>query len=271
MFLKKIPPLFLLGLFSASSFAQWNPTPGWQDSYGVDGQCYCNSTGSNAYDHNLDQKTANTPEGVKSVPQICADIKSALGSGPTSGRIPYNDIQCGHGPANDAPDEAGCPGRVDIGSAGCDVKGPTWNLERVYGNDDNNTNSVALDRSDWVIYASRRASITYRAMDGRTSSRWSTRENQRDGQWFEIDLGKKVKFNKIVLDTSNNPNDYPRGYKVKVSNTGDYYRTAATGSGNGAVTTIDFDEENARFIWIKQTGSASNWWSIGEVNVYVDQ
>jgi len=122
--------LLMTLLPTIDALAEWNPRPGWKDSYAVDGRCYCDSNG---YDHNLDQKSAVTPIGRLNVVRICADIKARLGEGPREGRIPYNDIQCGHGPANDAADEAGCPGRVDIGTRGCDIKGPRWDLEAVYG------------------------------------------------------------------------------------------------------------------------------------------
>ncbi|MEE9335912.1 MAG: hypothetical protein V3U65_17610 [Granulosicoccaceae bacterium] len=120
----------LLFTISTIALADWNPRPGWKDSYAVGGVCYCDSTN---YDHNLSSKSADTPIGPKNVVQICNDIRRKLGTGSTKGRIPYNDIQCGHGPANDAADEKGCPGRVDIGSKGCDVKGPRWDLQAVYG------------------------------------------------------------------------------------------------------------------------------------------
>jgi hypothetical protein len=45
------------------------------------------------------------------------------------GRVYYNDIQCGNGPANTSPDETTCPGRVDLGQgnlSGCAEKGPRW-------------------------------------------------------------------------------------------------------------------------------------------------
>ncbi len=121
-------PLLTIGTFAS---ADWNPQPNWKDSYAVDGACYCDSN----FDHNLSSKSADTPEGPKNVVTICNDIRDKLGTGPVEGRIPYNDIQCGHGPANDAADEAGCPGRVDIGSSGCLVKGPRWNLQAVYASD----------------------------------------------------------------------------------------------------------------------------------------
>ena len=116
--------------YSCIATAQWNPQPGWKDSYAVDGRCYCDSSN---FDHNLSSKSADTPLGKKNVVEICNDIRDKLGTGSKQGRIPFNDIQCGHGPANDAADEAACPGRVDIGPAGCDVKGPRWDLQAVYG------------------------------------------------------------------------------------------------------------------------------------------
>ncbi len=122
----------LVCLCTSTLYAQnYKPRPGWKDSYSVGGRCYCDSNG---YDHGLAKKSASTPVGRLNVVQICEDIEDALGTGPSNGRIPYNDIQCGHGPANDAADETGCPGRVDIGSAGCNVKGPRWDLDAVYGN-----------------------------------------------------------------------------------------------------------------------------------------
>lgn len=112
------------------AYAEWYPAPNWKDSYSVNGVCYCDSNG---YDHGLDQKSAPTPIGELNVVTICNDIRSTLGNGPQEGRIPYNDIQCGNGPANDAPDEAGCPGRVDQGPSGCGIIGPKWDLPSVYG------------------------------------------------------------------------------------------------------------------------------------------
>jgi len=103
------------------------PGPNWSDSYSHNGQCYCAST----FDHGAGNLRVATPEGVKTVRQICARI----GPGPgVRGNPVYNDVQCGHGPPNNAGDEHVCPGRVDMGAAGCNIKGPTWNLTRFYSN-----------------------------------------------------------------------------------------------------------------------------------------
>lgn len=178
---------------------QWNPRPGWKDSYAVDGVCYCDSNG---FDHGADELTYDTPIGELSVVQICADITSVLGVGPTSGRIPYNDLQCGNGPPNNAGDEDpdACPGRVDIGSAGCLQLGPKWNLEAVYTPDAIPTPSppspptpiptkrtlVQIIKSDSPGFA-----IDGRngASDGQNVHLWTANPNNINQQWIEIDRG----------------------------------------------------------------------------------
>jgi len=108
------------------------------------------------------------------------------------------------------------------------------------------------------------------AIDGNLSTRWSTGTLQAKGQYFQIDLGSSQSFSKLVLDTTNSPNDYPRGYAVYVSNDGQNWGNAiASGSGSSAVTTITFPTVAARYIKIVQTGSSTSWWwSIHELNVY---
>ena len=94
---------------------------GWADSYSVGDKCYCDTT----YDHNIGPIEVSTPFGVRTVRQVC----EMIGAGPGSaGRPLYNDVQCGNGPPNDAGDEHDCPGRVDIGPAGCGQIGPKWDF-----------------------------------------------------------------------------------------------------------------------------------------------
>ncbi len=94
---------------------------GWADSYSVGDECYCATT----FDHNIGGITVDTPDGPKTVREVC----DTLGDGPgIEGRPIYNDVQCGNGPANDAGDEDDCPGRVDIGRDGCGQIGPKWDL-----------------------------------------------------------------------------------------------------------------------------------------------
>lgn len=250
------------GLLSMNATAQ---APNWKDSYSVGGKCYCDSSN---FDHGLDTKTAPTPIGELNVKVICADIKAVLGEGPTANRLPYNDIQCGNGPANDADDESYCPGRVDLGEAGCNIIGPKWDLISVYG-PGSNTPDDYLDRSGWNLSASSNEQNVYNAIDGSSSSRWATGTVQTSGQYFQIDLGGQESFETIILETPGNPSDYPREYHVYVSNNGvNWGNPIASGAGNSSTTRITFNAVTASHLLIEQTGSDSGrWWSIAEINL----
>ena len=99
----------------------------WSDSYAVGDQCFCDSS----FDHGLNAMSVETPQGMKSVRQICADIRANFGNGGLD-RTYYNTSQCGHPPANNAPDEANCPGIIGGSAADCLRRGATWNLDRLY-------------------------------------------------------------------------------------------------------------------------------------------
>ena len=145
----------LLCVTSTTTVAQQsNPREGWQDSYAVDGRFYCNSN----FDHAINNVRWNTPVGQRTVPQICDDIRDKFGTGRSNGRIPYNTVACGHQPYNNAADEAGCPGRVDIGYQGCDQIGPNWDLDAVYSDDTPNEPVLDIDSDtvfeDCLLYTS---------------------------------------------------------------------------------------------------------------------
>ncbi len=104
---------------------QWNPRPGWKDSFEANGFCWCDSN----LDHGIATKTVTINNTAYSVVDICDELKKHPNYRAYQNGDPiYNDIQCGNGPFNDAPDEPGCPGRVDLGPDGCDQIGPKWDM-----------------------------------------------------------------------------------------------------------------------------------------------
>ena len=42
----------------------------------------------------------------------------------------------------------------------------------------------------------------------------------------------------------------------------------ASGSGAGALVTVDFPAQSARYVKVVQTGTATSWWSVTEFNAY---
>jgi beta-glucosidase len=90
-----------------------------------------------------------------------------------------------------------------------------------------------------------------------------------NGMTFTLDMQTAQTFNQIVMDSTNSPNDYARGYQVNVSSDGVTWGSpVATGTGTQAIITVTFPTQTARFIRITQTGAASFWWSMAEINVY---
>ena len=103
--------------------------------------------------------------------------------------------------------------------------------------------TTELSHAGWSASASSTESggSPANAIDGNASTRWSTGAHQSPGQWFQLDLGSAKTFQRLVLDSTNSPNDYPRGYAVYVSDNGTDWSSlspVATGAGSGPVTTI---------------------------------
>ncbi len=128
-----------------------------------------------------------------------------------------------------------------------------------------------VNRILWVASSSTSGSdAPANALDGNLTTRWSTGGSQVPGQWFEVDMGAPNTFNRLVLNSINSANDYPRGYQVNVSADGvNWGSPVATGTGTPNLTTITFPAQSARYVRITQTGSANGtYWSIDEFNVF---
>lgn len=64
-----------------------------------------------------------------------------------------------------------------------------------------------------------------------------------------------------------NSGNYPRQFKVMVSNDGSSFTTVATATGTEAAITVPFPLQGARYIRLQLTAGASAPWDIGAINV----
>jgi hypothetical protein len=116
--------------------------------------------------------------------------------------------------------------------------------------------------------------------DANLSERWSTGKAQSGDEWFQIDFGAEVTLSQITMQLGTNPNDWPRGYAIRVSNLDAVTNVAAfsapvLASGVGAMSTDVVvslaDPVNGRYLLVRQTGvvepPAMSWWTIAEVLV----
>ena len=141
---------------------------------------------------------------------------------------------------------------------------------------------IALDRSGWIASAS--ATDPYgdtpaNALDGNSSTRWASGEAQAPGLWFQVNMILPHNIDGISLDAATSAGDYPHAYLVFVSIDGvNWGSSIASGDdnsqGSGSYTrdyqliNITFPTQFARFIRVVDIGSAGNWWSLYEFNVY---
>ncbi|MEV5960647.1 discoidin domain-containing protein [Kribbella sp. NPDC051952] len=106
------------------------------------------------------------------------------------------------------------------------------------------------------------------AVDADGSTVWTSKEAQAPGQWVQVDLGRAKTFRQVALDSGGNLGDYARGRDVAVSNDGVHWRTIASGTSTGQLTTIDVRPTYARYVRITSTASAGNWWSLADLRLY---
>lgn len=125
-----------------------------------------------------------------------------------------------------------------------------------------------LSKVGWKATANVNNNNAQYAIDGSTSTRWSSDEVQKEGEWLCIDMLKPQTFNTLILDTYNSANDGPKGYYVEVSNDKANWNKVAEGSDGGAMLVINLPTLSARYVRITQTGSKeSNYWSVHELYI----
>jgi glucose/arabinose dehydrogenase/mono/diheme cytochrome c family protein len=129
---------------------------------------------------------------------------------------------------------------------------------------------MVTNRSEWKVSANFNPQKAALAIDGDIHTRYDTATSQVPGMWFQIELPQSMTVAGLRLDAAASAQDYPRGYKIDVSNDGKTWRPAlAAGRGTRALTDIFFPPAEGKFIRITQTGSVDGlYWSIHELSLY---
>ncbi|WP_068785473.1 discoidin domain-containing protein [Paenibacillus phocaensis] len=126
------------------------------------------------------------------------------------------------------------------------------------------------DRTRWVVTASSTQGEegTAKMLDGNRDTLWTNGREQASGQWVKVDLGAVQRFDSIELDPGNAGDDYPRAYRLYVSNDGENWGDPVIGgSGQPGLLSITFPTQTARYLKLVQIGEANRWWSIAELYV----
>ncbi len=130
---------------------------------------------------------------------------------------------------------------------------------------------VPVSHSGWTATASSTAggSSPARGIDGVNANNWSSGQAMTGNEWFRIDMGSLRTVAMVIVQTpAGSIWDYPRGFTLETSTNGTTWATKATGIAYGWKRPISITPTTARYIRIKQTGVAPQWWTIDEVTVY---
>ncbi|WP_081398166.1 discoidin domain-containing protein [Paenibacillus odorifer] len=132
------------------------------------------------------------------------------------------------------------------------------------------TGLVPLDRTKWKVSSNvnTAASAPSLAIDGDRRTRWDTGKHQVSGEYFQIDLGEAHEIERIDLDSTLSPFDYPRDYVVYISDDAQNWKKLTSGKGTKELTKISFSKVKTRYVKIVQNGAGGNYWSIQELQVY---
>jgi hypothetical protein len=104
-----------------------------------------------------------------------------------------------------------------------------------------------------------------------TSKQWSTGKAQSGDEWLQVDFGVSAQVRELTLTlNSDDAEDYPRIYQVKLSDTPlDFNaRIRASGAGSlGQALVVTFAEPvKGRYLLVQQKGrDTSAWWSVSEL------
>jgi len=130
---------------------------------------------------------------------------------------------------------------------------------------------VTLSKFGWTATASVTAasSSAANALDDNLATGWSSGTSQAANQYFQVDMGSVRSFAELTMDTSQTPTDYPRAFRVNVSNDGTSWgNPVATATGSTPLVNVSFPPQFARFVRVTLTGSAAANWSIYELTLF---
>lgn len=126
------------------------------------------------------------------------------------------------------------------------------------------------NRKQWKLTASHNAKDLPHAVDDNPETRWDTHAPQVPGMWLQIELPQSTEIAGLELDTAASTKDWPRGWKIELSQDGlSWDKPVLEGKSATSVTEFLFPHvAKAKFIRITDTGSVGGlYWSVHELDV----
>ncbi|SEH57085.1 MULTISPECIES: discoidin domain-containing protein [unclassified Leifsonia] len=131
-----------------------------------------------------------------------------------------------------------------------------------------------LSRAGWAAtatsYSPWPADALPHVLDGDLTTRYSSGASLTNGMAIQLDMAQVRTFNRVVIDSGTSTSDYAPSADVYVSQDATTWTKVTSITNGQPVEVATFESQTARYLKIVSTGSAGNWWSIAEINVYTD-
>ncbi len=132
----------------------------------------------------------------------------------------------------------------------------------------------SINRDSWTITCSSNLSSTdlTNMLDGDESTYWNsgTNQNSTPEQWFMIDCGSEIAFNKFTIEAGTNSDQAIVQYSLQTSLDGSSWSEVASGLGSSEQVDIYTGASSCRYVKVYQTGSATTTWSVAEFNIFMN-
>jgi RHS repeat-associated protein len=145
----------------------------------------------------------------------------------------------------------------------------TWSIEELNVNGQP-TLATAHARSAWSATGTTAATGTTLAgpIDATSGNRW-TANTVASGTFYQVDMATYRLFNQITIDAGTMTGNFPRSYKVEISNNASTWTQIASGTNSAVLLTVNVQAQTARHIKVSLTAAnpTGSPWSIQEFNV----
>ena len=98
-------------------------------------------------------------------------------------------------------------------------------------------------------------------------NRYCSNSSMKPGMWVVIEFSAAYLVNTLILDAGRSAGDYPREYRIFVSNDGKNWGESIKKGTGQQLTKIEGIDKKATFVKIEQTGSNNAWWSIHDLKI----
>ncbi|MEK0438989.1 MAG: hypothetical protein RLZZ233_1960, partial [Verrucomicrobiota bacterium] len=121
---------------------------------------------------------------------------------------------------------------------------------------------------DWKVTASDQADVAQNGCDADGKTRWETKDQQKKGMWYQVELPSTQVVAGVRMDNSGRPSAFPKNFKVEGSVDGKKWFPLGSSHGLYKLSEAYFGAKPTKFIKVTLTDATKNQpWAIQELQL----